>query len=76
MRTIHYVLCADKPLKNGTSPIDLIYQVSSQRRYYRTNIRLYPQSWDSDAQKTIYFDKKQAKKLRPEVHYDSFPTYK
>src|SRR4051794_21696871 len=74
MGTIRFVLRIDKPLKNGTSPIDLIYQVCGQRKYYRTDIRLYSQSWDNDIQKAVYLDKKQAKKLLPEVPYNSFPT--
>lgn len=63
MGTIRFVLRVDKPLKNGTSPIDLIYQVSGQRKYYRTEIKLYPCSWDSNTQKAVYIDKKQAKSL-------------
>lgn len=76
MGTIRFVLRIDKPLKNGTSPIDLIYQVSGQRKYYRTDIKLFPQSWDAVLQKPLYLDKKQAKKLLPHIDYDLLPTFR
>src|SRR4028118_825159 len=63
MGTIRFALRTDKPLKNGTSPVDLIYQVSGQRKYYRTEIKLQPCSWDPNTQKAVYVDKKQAKAL-------------
>ena len=74
MGTIRFVLRVDKPLKNGTSPIDLIYQVSGHRKYYRTDIKLYPGSWDAERQKPLYLDKKQAKKILPDIDYDLLPT--
>ncbi|MDB5250423.1 MAG: hypothetical protein JWQ40_4817, partial [Segetibacter sp.] len=42
MGTIRFALRTDKALKNGTSPIDLIYQVSGQRKFFRTDLKLYP----------------------------------
>jgi integrase len=76
MGTTRFVLRNDKPLKNGTSPIDLIYQVSGQRKYYRTDKKLYTHSWDLKKQVAIYLDKKTAKKLLPDVDFDLLPTAK
>ena len=66
----------DKPLKNGKSPLDLIYQVSGQRKYYRTDIKLYSANWDAKTQAAIYIDKKTAKKLLPGIDYDLMPSAK
>ena len=74
MSTIRFVLRIDKPLKNGTSPIDLIYQVSGQRKYFRTDLKLYPQSWDAKMQKPLYLDKKKAKQLLPQTDFDLLPS--
>ena len=76
MSTIRYVLRTDKPLKNGKSPIDLIYQVSGQRKYYRTNLKLFAENWDQEKQNAIYLEKKAAKKLLPSIDYDKLPTAK
>lgn len=76
MSTIRLVLRIDKRLKDGTSPIDLIYQISGQRKVYRTDIKLYPVSWDTGSQKAIYTDKKTAKKICSEISYDLLPSKK
>lgn len=73
MGTIRFVHRLDKPLKSGTSPIDLIYQVSGQRKYYRTELKLHPCSWDANTQKAVYVDKKKAKALS--VDFYSLPAY-
>ncbi len=63
MGTTRLVLRTDKPLRNGKCPLDLIYQVSGQRKYFRTDKKLYPASWDAEKQKPIYLNKQDAKKL-------------
>jgi len=73
MGTIRFVHRIDKTLKNGTSPIDLIYQVSGQRKYYRTEIKLHPCSWVADTQKAVYVDKKKAKSLS--IDFFSLPGF-
>jgi hypothetical protein len=73
MGTVRFVHRLDKPLKNGTSPIDLIYQVSGQRKYYRTELKLHPCSWDANIQKAVYVDKKKAKALSADFY--SLPAY-
>jgi integrase len=76
MGTIRYVIRLDKSLKDGTAPLDLIYQVAGQRKYFRTDIKLRPQLWDGNNQKVVYLDKKQAKKVLPDVDYDLLPCLK
>jgi integrase len=73
MGTIRFAHRIDKTLKNGTSPIDLIYQVSGQRKYYRTEIKLHPCSWTADTQKAVYVDKKTAKSLS--IDFFSLPGF-
>lgn len=63
MGTIRLLLRVDKPLKTEQCPIDIIYQVSGQRKYYRTDIKLYPISWDAEKQKIIFHNKADAKAL-------------
>lgn len=75
MGTVRFVLRVDKPIKNGTAPIDLIFQVSGQRKYYRTDLKLFPESWNANNQQAVYLDKKQAKKLLPDVDYDLLPSF-
>ncbi|HEV8080720.1 MAG TPA: hypothetical protein VGP43_08415, partial [Chitinophagaceae bacterium] len=76
MGTIRYVLLTDRPLKSGIAPIDLIYQISGKRKYYRTDKKLFSESWDPKKQQAIYLDKKTAKKLLPTVDYDLMLTAK
>jgi integrase len=75
MGTIRNILRIDKPLKSGKCPVDLIYQVSGQRKFYRTDLKLYRECWDDEKQKAVYLDKKEAKKLLPAVQYDLLPTH-
>lgn len=61
MGTSRYILRTDHATKDGMSPIELVYQVSGQRKYYRTDKKLFPANWDADNQRAIYVDKKTAK---------------
>lgn len=76
MGTARFVLRIDKPLKDGKCPIDLIYQVSGQRKYYRTDKKLFSANWDPKLQSALYLDKKAAKKLLPNTDYDLLPAAK
>ena len=71
--TIKLWLRTDKQLKDGTAPIFLIYQISGQRKYINTGIKLLPESWDIKKQRAIYLDKQTAKRLLPNVEYHSLP---
>ncbi len=76
MSTIRFNLRTDKILKTGRSPIELIYQISGQRKYYSTEQKLLSQCWDPKTQQSIYIDKRTAKKLHPAINYDLFLTEK
>lgn len=68
MSTIRYVLRTDK-IKNDLHPVQLIYQISGQRKYFTTRIKLRKAYWDPEKQCAIYLDKKTAKQLVPGVNY-------
>jgi len=74
MSTIRFVLRSDKKNKDGTCPIQLIYQISGQRKYFKTKQRLFSENWDPGEQKAIYLDKKVAKKMLPNIDYDLLPS--
>lgn len=76
MSTIRFNLRTDKVLKAGQSPIELIYQISGQRKYYNTGQKLLSQCWDPKPQQAVYIDKRIAKKLHPTINYDLFLTAK
>lgn len=76
MGTIRLVLRTDKPNKDGYSPIEIVYQLNSKRKYFRTKEKLYAENWNDKLQVALYLDKKQAKKLLPKVAYDLFPSSK
>jgi hypothetical protein len=63
MSTIRFVLRKDKLLNNGTFPIDLIYQLHQQRKYFRTEIKLPETSWDEKKQIARYSNKKEVANL-------------
>lgn len=76
MGTIRFVLRTDKPDKEGFSPIQLIYQLSGQRKYFRTKQKLFEENWNAGDQMAIYLDRKIAKKLLPQIDYDLLPSSK
>ena len=69
MGTIRFVIKSDKADKKGLAPIDLIYQLHGQRKFYRIDKKMLPANWSHDDQKAIYLDKKAAKKIIPFVDF-------
>lgn len=76
MSTIRFVLRTDKPDQSGLFPVQLIYQVSGQRKYFASGEKLRSENWDSVGQQALFLNKKEAKKLLPTTNYDSLPTSK
>jgi hypothetical protein len=76
MGTIRFVLRTDKPDKDGCSPIQLIYQLSGIRKYYKTGEKLRSENWNPENQQAIYLDKRTAKNLLPKVVYNLLPSSK
>jgi hypothetical protein len=76
MGTIRFVLRTDKPDHDGMSPIQLIYQLSGQRKYFKTGEKVSKENWSSENQQAIYRDKKYAKRLVPGIDFDLLPSFK
>lgn len=76
MSTIRFEIRSDKKDKDGLYPIRVVYQVSSQRRYFPTKEKIRKENWDIDNQVAVYLDRKTAKKLLPQVDFDLLPTSK
>lgn len=76
MGTVRFVLRTDKPNKEGSSPIELIYQLSGKRKYFSTKEKLYDENWNDKNQIAIYLDRKSAKKLLPNIDFDLLPISK
>jgi integrase len=76
MGTIRFSLRSDKADKDGKQPIQLTYQISGKREYFRTKERIWPQCWQHENQKAIYLDRKTAKLQLPGTPYNELPTAK
>lgn len=74
MGTTRFVLRTDKPDQNGECAIQLVYQVSGQRKYYNTGNKVNDINWDSNAQRAVYLDRKSVKKLLPNQKPELFNT--
>ena len=77
MSTLRFNLREDKPDKSTKCPIELIYQVSGQRKYYQPEnnkgkpIKLNPINWEAEKQSAVYVNPTKAKKILPaELHKD------
>jgi integrase len=64
----------DKILKNGKAPIELLYSVKNQRKYYNTGERIYPKYWNKERQQGFYIPIREAKKLFPGIDPDLLLT--
>src|ERR1043166_3273175 len=76
MGTIRFSLRSDKADKDGKQPIQLTYQISGKREYFRTKERIWSKSWSQDEQKAIYLDRKTVKELLPGKAFNLMPTIK
>ncbi len=64
----------DKLLKSGKAPIELLYSVKNQRKYYNTGEKIYPAYWNKESQQGSYIPVRAAKKLLPDVDPDLLLT--
>ena len=75
MSTLRFNLRADKPDKSTKCPIELIYQVSGQRKYYQLkDTKLNPVNWDADNQQAIYVTPAIAKKELEKLNIKDFKS--
>jgi integrase len=73
--TIRLNLRLDKiSKKEGKAPVELIYSLHGKRQRVSTGIKVYPVSWDAAKTNIIYLNKAEAKKLCPEIPYNSLPS--
>jgi integrase len=72
MSTLRFNLRTDKPGKSTKCPLELIYQVSGQRKYYLLKeTKLNPINWDAEKQLAVYVNPAKAKKILPgDLHKD------
>jgi integrase len=78
MGTVRFELRNDKPDKNGACLVRGIYSLEGNRKYFKTgsSLHLRPENWDRSLQKSIFLNRAQAKKMLPEISYDTLPTSK
>jgi integrase len=67
MGTIRFNLRIDKKNNQGLCPIELIYQVEGQRKYYGTGSIIHPAYWFQNVQAAFYKDPKVVKKEFPAI---------
>src|SRR5258708_5556660 len=61
--TFRFWLRDDKPNKDGSAAIHLIYSIQGQRKYYAIpGVKLFSVNWNADEQQAIYVEKKAARK--------------
>lgn len=72
--TVRLNLRVDKTLKDGKAPIELIYSISQQRKYYNTGEKIYPEYWNAKTQKVFYINSRDAKKLLPALAINELLT--
>lgn len=63
--TVRFNLRVDKILKDGNAPIELIYSISQQRKYFNTGLKILPPYWDTKKQSAFYLSTRKAKELLP-----------
>jgi len=60
--TLRFWLRIDRPNKDKSCPVHLVYQIQSQRKFYAIpGIKLFPFNWDIKNKQAVYIDKKTAK---------------
>lgn len=72
--TIRLNLRVDKTLKDGKAPIELIYSISQQRKYYNTGFKIFPDYWNPKSQRACYISTREAKKVLPQLSTNELLT--
>lgn len=63
--TLRFWLRTDRPNRDGSSPIHLVYQVRGDKRLYAVpGVKLFPANWNVKEQAAIYISKSTAEKLK------------
>lgn len=72
--TVRFNIRIDKTKKDGKAPIELIYSLHGQRKYFNTGLAVYPFLWDQDQERIVYMNKADAKKEYPLYNYNLLPS--
>ncbi len=73
--TLRFWLRTDRPNKDGSAPVHLIYQIQGQRKYYAIpGVSLFPINWNQVDQQAIYRDKSAARKINKDVDVSTLLT--
>lgn len=68
MGTIRFNIRKDKPNKESLLPIEVIYQLHSDRATFRTQIKLYEANWSQKTQSAVFVEKKTIRAQFPECN--------
>jgi site-specific recombinase XerD len=71
MSTLRFTLRIDKADRFNKCPIELIYQISGQRKKIFTNNKLHRVNWDEENQRGIYKSPAEAKRRAKELGIDA-----
>lgn len=59
--------------EGGTVQLRFTYKLGSKRIFVNSGISIFAIQWDAKQQQLIYLNKKEAKKLAPDLDYDKLP---
>jgi integrase len=76
MGTVRFTLRTDKINNRHLCPIELVYQISGQRKYFGTGIKVFKVNWHIKDRIAIYAEKKTFRKDLPGVELHLIPTSK
>lgn len=76
MGTIRIALRTETKDKDGLCSLQIVYQISSDRKRLRTDLKTRPEYWNNKKQQVIYLNKKAAKVVLPGVDFDTLPSEK
>lgn len=74
MGTTRIELREETKNKKGLCLLRLVYSIKGKRIYYTINEQLRVENWDKKNQQAVFVNKKQAKKIMPDVDFDILPS--
>lgn len=72
--TIRFEQRRGKTDKQGKAPIRIVYQLQGQRKFYPTKLKCSAINWSSKQQQAIFINRKEAKKLAPDIDFETLLT--
>lgn len=71
--TLRFVPRLNIVQESGTVQLRFTYKLGSKRIFVNSGISIFAIQWDAKQQQLIYLNKKEAKKLAPDLDYDKLP---